>query len=257
LSAPERKKIGLLVATRAGATCKFGFACKHGSRCRGMHTLGESALFKTRECKVSDLERSAGCAYCRVGVCRYGSRCRGQTAVRAARRQPAASGALEVTPMSLPFPRAKLRKRGRRRPRGRPPEDSRQGRRLERQAQRKKEIEQGTPSNERVLDSSPSRRSTRRDSDSSSDEEPTDGENQPGRHQCCSEDPVCASEASIRYCGLWFCERHSPSAQTPHPVSSNVSQVAHVQRTIRLGWDRITVRLTESALWGVRTVTGA
>lgn len=111
-SREKRKEISSKVATAAGQRCVFGYACRHGTNCRGNHTREEAALFVLREEKVAALERGAGCAYCQAGVCAYGDRCRGQTALR----KVVNSG--RRAHQQVPVPKKKLRKRGRRRPRG-------------------------------------------------------------------------------------------------------------------------------------------
>ena len=242
----ERRKVARTVATRAGTVCKFGYACKHGSRCRGVHGSDETALFKARELRVTDLERTAGCAYCRAGICRFGDSCRGQTATRAATRG-AEMCAKGVSALVLPHPRIKLRKRGRRRPRGKPPERSRQER---------SEANRAKPKNARFPDSWPPRREHRasRDSESSGDEEQAPREDQPGSHQCCSEDPVCRSEASKQFCGLWFCDLHLPNMQTEHRAS--VSEMALQGReAMRANWDRITSWTARCSTWGLDAAT--
>ena len=260
LTTSERRKISLMVATRKGSVCKFGYACKHGSRCRGRHSPSEEALFKTRELRVSKMERAAGCAYCRAGVCRFGLSCRGQTVIRAAAKR-ASSCTQTPAELVLPPPRPKLRKRGRRRPRGRPPKESKQGRRLERQERREREELLGTPSTERVPDSWPPRRkrTVRDDSESSSseDEEPTPREDQPGleSHHCCSEDPVCRIEARMQFCGLWFCDLHSPSTN----VQAGQRFGTPTLESMRASWNRIANSLTgwivASSAWGLGIAT--
>ena len=254
LTTSERRKVALIVATRKGAACKFGYACKHGSRCRGRHSPDEAALFKTRELRVTDLERTAGCAYCRAGICRFGYSCRGQTVIRAATRR-ANSCTETVSALVLPPPRVKLRKRGRRRPRGRPHKESKQGRRLERQERREKEDLLGTPRAERVPDSWPPRRTVREDSESSGGEEPTPWENQPGSHQCCSEDPVCRLEARMQFCGLWFCDLHSPNVSAHAGQRVGISATPIQGEVIRASWDRITSWTAESSTWGLDAAT--
>ena len=77
----------------------------------------ELAFFAMREHRVVDLERKAGCAYCDAGICEFGPSCRGQTALR--KPNPTeAPASYDVNHESLPLPRVKLRKRGRKRPRG-------------------------------------------------------------------------------------------------------------------------------------------
>ena len=108
-SKEARRLIGRAVATRLGAACGFSYACRHGTRCRGIHSEDENLLFRKRERKVAALEREAGCVYCRAGICAYKTCCRGQTAMRQATKTDRAE---------LPAPRKPIRKRGRRRPRG-------------------------------------------------------------------------------------------------------------------------------------------
>jgi hypothetical protein len=116
----DRKQIGLQVATKVGAVCEFSFACRFGSACHGQHGEREQELFKQREQTVSALERSAKCAYCLAGVCDFAGtgKCRGQTAMRVTPlADPRAQG--DTRDFLPPPPRKKLKKRGRKRPRGR------------------------------------------------------------------------------------------------------------------------------------------
>jgi hypothetical protein len=107
----RRREIAQKVATQAGSVCFFGYACRHGTECRGEHTDEEKVLFRQRDRKVAALERESGCAYCRVGMCKYGDKCRGQRAIG---RSSKPNG--DPNP---PEPRKLIRKRGRRRARGR------------------------------------------------------------------------------------------------------------------------------------------
>ena len=115
---PCRREIAQAVATGIGELCDFGFACKHGTGCRGRHTDRERILFRQRERKVLALERGSGCAYCKAGVCKYGAQCRGQTVMRGSRKS-------EARALIIPAPRKKVRRRGRKRPRGKPHRDTR------------------------------------------------------------------------------------------------------------------------------------
>ena len=115
---PRRREIAQAVATGVGEVCNFGFACKHGSGCRGRHADRERILFRQREREVAALERGSGCAYCKAGVCKYGAQCRGQTAMRGSRK-----GVVRV--LKIPAPRKEVRRRGRKRPRGKPHRDTR------------------------------------------------------------------------------------------------------------------------------------
>ena len=117
-NAEERRQVAQRVATKEGAPCGFGHACKFGTACRGEHTIDELAFFSMREHRVVDLERKAGCAYCDAGICEFGPSCRGQTALRRSKTTEVPASRDVPSYESPPLPRVKLRKRGRKRPRG-------------------------------------------------------------------------------------------------------------------------------------------
>lgn len=85
------------IATKKDQACRFEFACRHGRRCWGKHTLEENEWFRQREA-VEGKEAAQRCVYCAADVCKYGVLCVGQTAMHpaGASREATLSRAEEV-----------------------------------------------------------------------------------------------------------------------------------------------------------------
>ena len=162
---------------------------------------------------MASLEREAGCAYCRVGLCAFKGACKGQSAMRGKERmaegEPERRKRVGFQP---PVPRRKLRRRGRRRPRGVPPKGNQQHGRAERQGARPAghvDPSEASPPAEHTY----KRRGSESDSGSESMQgraaEPQVGESS----KCCSKEPRCNEEGRVKHFGLWFCAEHDPSTQ--------------------------------------------